>query len=314
MDSTGSLAYSTLYIGLTSDGKSYCVPRADVYPEYNNYYNLGTSTNQWKSVYSQTYYYNGTQWGLDKSNVWTGTQTIEQSTFAQLRLKNSTVRMGDAIPSSQKTVGAVTFSDSNNSNMGFVDFRDSTQGNTFVRIIARQKYDANGDRSTSGTIYESGIDVGVLNDKTPYVAPTSNAAAQLGTSTNKWKTLNGINPGALSLPQGGNSTAISVDITEWYVQDPAYPDDPTELILDETEHVVTTSVPGWLRVTFPNVAGNYAYARQYQAGANMADEKIATGISEFTGVNFIFPIHDALVVKIKAKSASVTIYPCMGNV
>ena len=38
----------------------------------------------------------------------------------------------------------------------------------------------------------------------------SNTPANLGTSTNKWKSLNGINPGALSLPSGANKIEISI--------------------------------------------------------------------------------------------------------
>lgn len=40
----------------------------------------------------------------------------------------------------------------------------------------------------------------------------SNNPANLGTSTNKWKTLNGINPGALSLPNCGESVEVTSQV------------------------------------------------------------------------------------------------------
>ena len=42
------------------------------------------------------------------------------------------------------------------------------------------------------------------------VSPTQNNYCNLGTSTNKWKTLNGINPGALSLPSLTGKIEISI--------------------------------------------------------------------------------------------------------
>ena len=59
--------------------------------------------------------------------------------------------------------------------------------------------------TTSG--YE-GVD---LSDSSLY--PIPNNLLNLGTSTNKWKSLNGINPGALSLPGTGGYTDIKGDIT-----------------------------------------------------------------------------------------------------
>ena len=40
--------------------------------------------------------------------------------------------------------------------------------------------------------------------------PVNTAISNLGTSTNKWKTLNGINPGALSLPDLSSGTGVSL--------------------------------------------------------------------------------------------------------
>ena len=55
--------------------------------------------------------------------------------------------------------------------------------------------------------------VRVTNDGTENsLKPITNNATDLGTSDNKWKTLNGINPGALSLPSNSYTT---IDTTDW---------------------------------------------------------------------------------------------------
>ena len=48
----------------------------NILPNATNTYSLGSSSYQWSSVYAQTYYYNGTAWGLDKANVWSGYNTF----------------------------------------------------------------------------------------------------------------------------------------------------------------------------------------------------------------------------------------------
>ena len=52
---------------------------SDFIPSANNSYNLGSSSYQWKSVYAQTYYYNGVAWGLGQGNIWTGANSFYKS-------------------------------------------------------------------------------------------------------------------------------------------------------------------------------------------------------------------------------------------
>lgn len=147
--------------------------------------------------------------------------------------------------------------------------------------------------------------------------PSANDSYNLGSSSYQWKTLNGINPGALSIPNMGSSAAAVMDITSWYIQDPDFPDDPTKKIIDDSvEHTVSSDVPGWVHIAIPNVAGNFAYARQYAAGGNMSDCRIADGLADYImpHIFLIFPIVNSLQIRIKAKSATVRIFPCLGNV
>ena len=51
-----------------------------------------------------------------------------------------------------------------------------------------------------------------VNGSNKHVSPTENNAVDLGTSTNKWKSFNEVNPGALSLP---SNSYVNVDTTNW---------------------------------------------------------------------------------------------------
>ena len=168
-------------------------------PLANNSYDLGSSSYQWNKVYSKEYYYNGVAWGLDKENTWTAWQTLEHTTEALIRLKRSNLQIGDPIPASQQTIGTIPFAGKNNLNLGLIACRDNTNGDTYLTFTIRQRYDSNG-RANNGTQYESRIDLGVDSSHNLYLRPNTNGNIDLGTSTNKWKTLNGVNPGALSLP------------------------------------------------------------------------------------------------------------------
>lgn len=50
------------------------------------------------------------------------------------------------------------------------------------------------------------------NGSNKHVKPAENGTVELGTSSNKWKSFNGINPGALSLP---SNSYVNVDTTNW---------------------------------------------------------------------------------------------------
>ena len=57
---------------------------------------------------------------------------------------------------------------------------------------------------------EGNLDINGCRVSSNSVSPTQNNYCNLGTSSNKWKTLNGINPGALSLPSSTDKIEISI--------------------------------------------------------------------------------------------------------
>ena len=157
----------------------------------NNPIPLGTSTNQWSAVYAQSYYYNGTAWGLDKANVWTAGNSFQ--TYIGLNGDRNAfiapmwagAASGIAFLTMDATKQFVFGQRTTDANSRYV--YDATKGFLIIRT-----------GETGGNNY---VDV----------IPSGNDT-RLGDSTNKWKTLNGINPGALSLP---GSTYVEIDTTNW---------------------------------------------------------------------------------------------------
>ena len=97
------------------------------------------------------------------------------------------------------------------------DIMTQLQTNGFNMLVFRC-------RNTDGTTaYDRRLALNVKPDGSTNFAMTANAVADLGTSDNKWKSLNGINPGALSLPDvnavtGSGNTQLQ-DISGDLVQD-----------------------------------------------------------------------------------------------
>ena len=164
-------------------------------PSANNSYGIGSSSYQWNNLYAKSYYYNGVAWGLDKDNTWTGANSFCKS--IQIRGgRNAYIMPEFGASYSGLTFGTVEFKQSfkfgdwvdNNSTIGL------NTSNAYVEIYA-------------GLDSSNSVNKARLN-------PVNTTVAELGTSANKWKTLNGINPGALSLPGTGGFTDIKGDITD----------------------------------------------------------------------------------------------------
>lgn len=195
LDPTGLTVNCTVNLELQPSGEKSLIP------EQNNDINLGTSTNQWKSVYSQTYYYNGTQWGLDQANVWTQSQTIS------INLPAFTLQ--DIYGERDKTPGntrqlSIYFCDKNGAIYSFINRQHRATTGTHL-------LQANVENGT----YDYRLQFYLYTNGGSDFMPSNDGVINLGKSSNKWKTLNGVNPGALSLPINANSASFNIDITNW---------------------------------------------------------------------------------------------------
>lgn len=247
-------------------------------PSANNSYDLGSSSYQWNNLYAKGYYYNGVAWGLGQNNRWTGTNQFDSSvilpTFGSSNYKN---------------YGIAT-------SIGYSGFNNYYK---FLRTTATYGTDNTPDTSKPSfltfrpyTLKTEIMDnVVVCNNGTNnYLAPIANNATDLGTSTNKWKTLNGINPGALSLPSTtytGSTAITEIDRTGW--------------VYDGTVNTYSPPVDCWLSISNGGAITVW--------GVNTAFGMKATD-------NIAIPLRsgETYSVSLTRSPDFCRIYPCLGNV
>ena len=120
--------------------------------------------------------------------------------------------------------------------MGGFSYSKRTSGNSRVYLNLRTK-NSNNDIVEKNVFFETNQE-GTTWD----LYPNSNADINLGTSNNKWKTLNGINPGALSLPSGGTT-----ENTDWFnVAGDILPTGGNATDFTGGQNFFTPSKDGWL--------------------------------------------------------------------
>ena len=274
---------------------SYLIPYA------NNVIGLGTSANAWAAIYAQSYYYGGTEFS-DK--FWTA-DTV-QSFTASKHLKAYNLKVGQG-ESYGRTGYSLVWTDKNDVPVGYIEsFKNANAARTVLRIRAGDYY-TNGTPDSEGTQVIASLRVGTLANSTRVIEaeadavyPATNNATDLGTSSNKWKTLNGINPGALSFPRTGttaNTDYIDVsggiDLTTTSVQ------------------TLTASATGWLCLSF---AYNKVTSCQLSAG-NYRTQTGPLGTSGYVGC--CIPVTEGQTVNIRVDATalySARIYLCQGNV
>ena len=144
--------------------------------------------------------------------------------------------------------------------------------------------------------------------------PYTTNAYNLGTSDNKWKTLNGINPGALSLPDYTLAKVDLIDFSQWSVSG--------------QRNEYTPASDGWLFVNIKDAASNsiFIYAHGlYNTDPTKATDYSAScfgnGSQGITGrIAVMLPVRAGIVYGIFIKAASVSeiysakFYPALGNV
>lgn len=172
-------------------------------PYANSGVSLGQSSLRWSAIYADSYYYGTTAWGLNKANTWTGNNTFK-SANTNLALQSTTSELGSLTAASNW----FRWIDKNGAQNAYISRDVWSDGADSLRLAIVGKR-ANGAPSTSGTEIDCGVRLNLEADGTKSFTPFDNNI-NLGTSTNKWTTLNGINPGALSLPKTDAMITISV--------------------------------------------------------------------------------------------------------
>lgn len=291
-------AIDTFEVGCDTQGSAYTKingkVRSNLTPLTNSTYSLGSSSYQWSSVYAQTYYYNGTAWGLDKANVWTANQTVSIN-LPTITLQD-TIGVRNTTPTNTRNF-IFSFLDKNGDSYGFINRQHKTTGTHLHQVSIS---DGTYDYRLQFYLFEGGLSS---------FMPSNDGVIELGTSSYRWKSLNGINPGALSLPNlAANSPStqnppngwINIDTTDW----------------DKTGNLIsyTPPVDGWISIITDNSsAANYIRCA-YDNGDILAK---ANGNGYAQGLSVFLPVLKNVQVGIRLVCTTIgtaKLYPCLGNV
>ena len=210
---------TTTHSDVTNNGfRGKFTPLGSFIPYANNSYDLGSSSYQWNNLYAKNYYCDGVAWGLDKENVWSANQKIANNP-SYLYCKNTSMTMGTT-PTSNLYSGVV-FQDSNNSELGKIAYKKHKNSNNVLILNVK---------NTDGTNnYECSATLSLTPSGSASFYPEGDDC-NLGQATTPWKTFNGINPGALSLPDLTSNGYINL----------------SDNISANTEYSYTPSADGWL--------------------------------------------------------------------
>jgi hypothetical protein len=190
-------ANQTVTVGASPVINLFC-DAENLIPAANEAYDLGSSSYQWNNVYGKAYYYNGTEFQnkfvtLDTDQTLTGR-------------KNYKTSYSDILPKTVNFPSATRYyvaqrdyaynDESLTLTWGFVQ-----SSGTNVRRWYVYPY-SSGDSVYFQININADASSSEFKTNVKSVTPVTDNTTDLGTSTNKWKTLNGINPGILSLPKG----------------------------------------------------------------------------------------------------------------
>ena len=276
---------------------------AELSPLNNNKINLGSSSYQWNNLYAKNYFYNGTAWGLDKANVWSNIQTVSYSgSNVAFALKHTETNIASS--PTRNNWFYINFYDVNSISVGGFCYSKRTSGDARLYLNLRTK-NANSDIIEKNIFFETNQEGTIWN-----LYPSSNADINLGTTNNKWKTLNGINPGALSLPDYNNYLDVTSNVPV------ASLDGNTSIDLND----YLDSKTGWLSIVIDDTAGNSIIVTQGKAGGSAVfnnSRTFHTGAQSNGYISVFFPIIAGLwkIAFIKASSLiQMRFYYCLGNV
>ena len=238
---------------------------------------------------------------FNSANVWTGLNTFSNAANCVFSFKFG----------SSGSYNDIRYYDSNDSNYACIRSKVNELNLGLKYSSGAAWYNgASVTINNTGTVQiksYDGTEPWTVNFTPVGVYPTSNKALELGTSTNKWKTLNGVNPGALCFPEGttGNAnTTFNPDLTNW--------------LTDGTGFTITAQVTGWLHIRIQNSTGNFAWVKRASAGSNQTWGIVGNSDtnSDIADIPLNVPVVQGYVYTLKLKTSrlSAAIFMCLGNV
>ena len=215
-----------------------------------------------------------------------GNETIAGvKTFSKILLKSSRIERG-ALPSSNITEdGEIEIVDKNNRRILGIFNYYYTNGSGRTSLYA---YNPN---TTDYDNLSISFDFDNTNNQKSLIPISNNV--NLGTSTNKWKTLNGVNPGALSLPNASPSGFISKS-------------------LPSSGGTITAEVDGWFEIRTKATSPN-ALIQLFVAGGSSIYAK-NTGDTLIISVPLRAGIGVTIFYRDIETPTVCRLVPCVGNV
>jgi hypothetical protein len=194
----------------------------DLVPSATDTYNFGSSTAQWNNAYIKSLTINGVVCGdilthnvsefVDVSTVQTigGRKIFSDSPRVKRTTPYIALDISDCDVTELPTEGKFAsffFRDKNTKNLAYITGQQRTDGTK--RMCLRTHRTDNIDKYYSVSLDSNGD-----------FYPEQNNAMNLGASALKWKSIytnaiNGLNPGALSLPSTSNDAMMQIDTTSW---------------------------------------------------------------------------------------------------
>jgi len=298
-------AYCSIEAGyFSNDNKN----KVEITPRNADDSSVGSSAYQWNNVYAKNYYYNGTAWGLDQNNTWSGSNTYSGTvniynsdntqTTPELSLRSSKTE----VSSLGNTTGSqgIYFADKNGRTITYVGGMVQSNGCS-LRFRTFTKDESN------NTI-ESAVQIASFVDGSKWLAPSEDNVIDLGGSSYRWKSFNGVNPGTLSFPNYSDTTYI--DISGSIVP----PTGETKINKNLGNNQYTPPVDGWLSIRCDGAQYLQIYRNTYNcpgvtAGDGTASIKLVVTL----------PVrkNETYTIRIKKDGSGIEnyqLYPCLGNV
>ena len=176
----------------------------DVIPGATDTYNLGSPSYQWNNAYIKSLTINGVACGdILTHNASEFVDVSGNQTISGQKIFSASPRVTKIFPDialnisdcdvtetpTEAKYASLYFRDKNNKNLAYIVVQQRVDGTKRMCIRTHRTDNINNYYS-------------VNFDSDGNFNPEQNNAINLGTSTNKWKSFNGVNPGALSLPSG----------------------------------------------------------------------------------------------------------------
>ena len=271
----------------------------DVIPSATDTYNFGSPSYRWNNAYIKSLIINGVACGdilthnvsefVDVTTAQTvgGVKTFSSggcTFFKQIKI-NHNLEYGKNNPPSQSAYHNLMFTDASGWWGSYIENVTDTNGNSTLALYVRNT------NEIQSRVY---LKCDINGSFSMY--PLSNNVWNLGTSTNKWKSFNGINPGALSL-QSTTLINVASNITA----------------LDGvTINKFTPQVDGWLLINGTGAANDgFIYAVQGRIGMMSANNTTKLRCAA------LIPVVAGVEVSVTCKLSTLAwanIATCQGNV